>query len=140
LQDLDKKELTFVGDNRPARRYLFFRFVISYLHARISGNDTVSGKVNRNDFWPTMDRYLHRSTLVTLARCVSGIELPPSLLERNTFEPDGELDKRRGEDIGMLLAADIRGNHISSIGVEEKDDEEGEDEEVTVDGYTSTDE
>jgi len=139
LQDIDEKELAFLGDNRPARRYLFFRFVIFYLYTKASGNNTVNEKVNRHDFWPTMGRYLHRSTLVTLARCVSGTELPPSLLEMNTFEPDEELDKRMGQDIGMLLGAELREAFISSMEEKEKDDEE-EDEEATDDEYTSTDE
>lgn len=86
-----------------------------------------------------MGRYLHRPTLVTIARCVSGTKLPPSLLEMNTFEPDEELDKRMGQDIGMLLGAELREAFISSMAEKEKDDEE-EDEEATDDEYTNTDE
>jgi hypothetical protein len=137
-KNIDKKELTFLGDNRPACRYLFFRFVISYLYARINGNDVVREKFNRHNFWPTMGRYLHRSTLVTLARCFSGTELPPSLLETNTFEPDGEQDKQAGQDIGMLLGADIREALISSMEEREKEDED--EEETTDEEYGSSDE
>ncbi|KAI9369358.1 hypothetical protein BJX61DRAFT_536488 [Aspergillus egyptiacus] len=127
LEDIDKKELRFLGDHRPARRYLFFRFVISYLHAKASGNTVVSEKVNRKDFWPTIGRYLHKSTLVTLARCVSGTELPPSLVEGKTFESEGEGDQATGKDIGMLLGADLRDALVSSMreeGEENTDDEE----------------
>lgn len=92
----------------PPPRYLSFRFVMSYLYAKASGNNTVNEKVNRHDFWPTMCRYLHKSTLVTLARCVSGTELPPSLLEASTFGPDGEQDEQMGQDTGMLLGAELR--------------------------------
>ncbi|KAL4779098.1 hypothetical protein BJX76DRAFT_365523 [Aspergillus varians] len=121
LEDIDKKELKFLGDNRPARRYLFFRYIISCLYAKAKGKTTVSEKVKRKDFWPTMGRYLHKSTLVTLARCVSGAELPPSLVEGNTFESEEERDKVKGKDIGMLLGADLREALVSIMG---KGDEE----------------
>lgn len=85
-----------------------------------------------------MGRCLHRSTLVILARCVSGTELPPSLLETNTFEPDGEQDKQAGQDIGMLLGADIREALISSMEEREKEDED--EEETTDEEYGSSDE
>ncbi|PTU19127.1 hypothetical protein P175DRAFT_0494281 [Aspergillus ochraceoroseus IBT 24754] len=85
LEDIDKKELTFLGDNQPAHRYLFFRFIISYLYAKANGNTMVREKVNRKDFWPIIGRYLHKSMLVTLARSVSGTELPRSLVEGKTL-------------------------------------------------------
>ncbi|KAL4984924.1 hypothetical protein BDW68DRAFT_165996 [Aspergillus falconensis] len=45
LEDIDKKELAFLSDNRPPRRYLYFWFIISYLQAMAKGNTVVSEKV-----------------------------------------------------------------------------------------------
>ena len=41
---------------------------------------------NKNVFRASPGKYLRRSTLVTLARNISGLELPPSIYYDNTFE------------------------------------------------------
>ncbi|KAL4788728.1 hypothetical protein BJX76DRAFT_3880 [Aspergillus varians] len=108
LGDLDGKELEFLTDNRPARRFLYFRFVISYLYAKRKGTITITDKVGKTKFWPTIGRYLNRSTLVTLARCISGCELPQSIIEGQTFEPKDMDDHQRSKDAGLILAADMQ--------------------------------
>ncbi|KUM59197.1 hypothetical protein ACN42_g7953 [Penicillium freii] len=107
LKEIDNKELTFVSDNRPRRRYLYFCFIIAYLNAKSRGaNDAVAKKVEATHFWPSAGEYLNRSTLVTLARCVSGSDLPKSLVQDKTF--DSGDTSTRDADAGTVLGADVR--------------------------------
>ncbi|KAJ5898882.1 hypothetical protein N7495_003626 [Penicillium taxi] len=105
VKDLDERELKFLNDNRPRRRYLYFRFIVSYLWAKRQ-NSVVGHHVEAKKFWPSGGAYLQRSTLQSLARCVSGSEIPSHLISNQTFE----LPKDPGRDTqaGMILAADIR--------------------------------
>ncbi|KAL4886714.1 hypothetical protein BJY04DRAFT_213469 [Aspergillus karnatakaensis] len=128
FEDIDGKELTFLTDNRPARRYLYFRFIISYLAAKKAGSRLVDSKVDATKFWPTMGRYLRKSTLVTLARCVSGCDLPPSLVDGKTFDSDVADEIKAGDDAGMTLALDLRGALTRTLG---KAEEESADEELS---------
>lgn len=99
--------MTFVSDNRPRRRYLYFCFIIAYLNAKSRGaSDAVAKKVEATRFWPSAGEYLNRSTLVTLARCVSGSELPKSLVQDKTFD-SGDASTRDA-DAGTVLGADVR--------------------------------
>ncbi|KXG48897.1 uncharacterized protein PGRI_027670 [Penicillium griseofulvum] len=106
LKEIDNKHLKFLSENRPRPRYLYFCFIIAYLNAKSRGaNDAVAKKVETTRFWPSGGDHLNRSTLVTLARCVSGSELPESLQE-NTFDT-GDISTRNA-DAGTVLGADIR--------------------------------
>ncbi|CRG90141.1 Pc12g04220 [Talaromyces islandicus] len=66
--DLDNKELTFLGHNRPAKRYLYFRFISSIIHAQKTSNMDILGRLEVKEFWASPGEYLRRSTLVTMAR------------------------------------------------------------------------
>jgi hypothetical protein len=33
-EELDNKELSFLRENRPARRFLYFRFITTYINAQ----------------------------------------------------------------------------------------------------------
>ncbi|KAJ5922096.1 hypothetical protein N7516_009799 [Penicillium verrucosum] len=106
-QEIDNKPLTFISDNRPRRRYLYFCFIIAYLNAKSRGaSDAVAKKVEATRFWPSGGEYLNRSTLVTLARCVSGSELPESLVQDKTY--DFGDTSTRDSDAGTVLGADVR--------------------------------
>jgi hypothetical protein len=100
-QDVDGKELGFRGGNRPARRFLYFRFIISYLYAKRNGNLAIQTKVDKTRLWPASGRYLNKTTLATLALCVSGCELPESLVDGQTFEAENE---EESENAGILLS------------------------------------
>lgn len=49
---------------------------------------------------------MNKSTLKTLARCVSGRELPDEFVTNNTFEDS--TNESRNLQAGMILGADIR--------------------------------
>ncbi|CAG8918826.1 unnamed protein product [Penicillium salamii] len=68
VQDLDNRQLTFLSNTRPRRRYLYFRFIISFLNAK-QQSFTTSASIQTKRFWPSGGEYLNRSTLKTLAMC-----------------------------------------------------------------------
>ncbi|KAJ5241048.1 uncharacterized protein N7469_002639 [Penicillium citrinum] len=88
--DIDGNELAFLNDNRPAKRYLYFRFVMTYLHWKKNGILTpfVSNVETVRQFWPTPGPYLRQSMLCALARNISGVDLPNSLVQDRTFNDD----------------------------------------------------
>ena len=106
VQHLDDRILSFLSEKRPRPRYFYFRFLISYLHAkRLNLGDTTE-KVEARRFWPSGGEYLNKSTLKTLARCVSGCELPDEFVTNKTFE--GSANESRNLQAGLILGADIR--------------------------------
>lgn len=106
VKDLDNRILKFLTENRPRRRYLYFRFLISYLRAKRRKLGDTAEKVEARRFWPSGGEYLNKSTLKTLARCVSGCELPDEFVTNKTFE--GSANESRNLQAGMILGADIR--------------------------------
>ncbi|KAJ9234939.1 hypothetical protein DTO169E5_6406 [Paecilomyces variotii] len=108
-EDLDGKELTFLTSNRPSRRFLCFRFIVTYLHAKNSGNTSFIEKVeDRARFWASPGPYLQYSTLISLARNICGCcELPPSLLEDTTFK-SADMEDDHDDDINIMLSVQLR--------------------------------
>ncbi|RMJ23805.1 hypothetical protein PHISP_05326 [Aspergillus sp. HF37] len=130
-EELDGKDLMFCSDNRPARRYLYFRYVITYLHAKRDGNKGWVNKVdNRSVFWASPGPWLEKSTLLSIGRNISGFELPPSVYEGNTFT-GGAHDATEGQDI--LVCSRLRDAAAESTrdpddaDVESGDDDKDED-------------
>ncbi|KAJ5237900.1 hypothetical protein N7489_007991 [Penicillium chrysogenum] len=105
VKDLDLRPLKFLSDNRPRRRYLYMRFLISYLWAKRRNLPDIATKVEAKRFWPSEGAYLQRSTLQTLARCISGCEIPHHLISKQTFQNSST--PARDVQAGMILAADI---------------------------------
>ena len=44
-KDIDGRELKFLGDNRPARRFLYFRYIMTYLYYKKLGQLQWVGRV-----------------------------------------------------------------------------------------------
>lgn len=129
MQDLDGKELQFLTANRPARRYLYFRFLITYLHAKQSGHSAFTSTVDsRHTFWASPGPYLEKSTLRSLARNISGLELPPSITE-HTF--DASASASATENAAIIVSTELQDAvEASSKRWDDKDetDEDTEDE------------
>ncbi|CAG7944421.1 unnamed protein product [Penicillium salamii] len=70
-QSQDNRQLTFLSNARPHRRYLYFRFIISFLNAKQQSLIT-SASIQTKRFWPSGGEYLNGSTLKkdTLAMCI----------------------------------------------------------------------
>ncbi|KAI9828163.1 MAG: hypothetical protein M1832_003690 [Thelocarpon impressellum] len=104
--EIDGRELRFLGDGRPARRFLYFRFVVTFLICRDRGTplDWAGGAKSDGVMWASPGPYLEKATLRHMARQISHHELPPAILA-NTFD-----DSNGGEDahsIGPTLAEDM---------------------------------
>ncbi|KAF7714342.1 Uncharacterized protein PECH_003048 [Penicillium ucsense] len=105
VKDLHNRPLTFLNDKRPRRRYLYFRFIMSYLNAKRQNMVNLSVPLETKQFWPSPGGYLHESTLKIMARSVSGCELPPPLISGQTFKESD--DPSQDDGAGNLLAAAI---------------------------------
>ncbi|EEQ32089.1 hypothetical protein McanCB56680_005637 [Microsporum canis] len=127
-EELDGKELTFLTDNRPARRYLYFRFVVTYLYAKKRGNIQWAENIeSRKVLWASMGPYLAKSTLISLGRSISGFDLPAALVEGKTFDCPSPTPAPEEE---LALSASLRTAMIESVRAtedEDEDEDEGED-------------
>ena len=95
-QDLHSRELTLRSSFRPARRFLYFRFVVTYLHAKAAGNKAFTDSVEcKTTFWASGGPYLHQSTLKSLARNISRLELLPTITASTGGGLSGSTDKAR---------------------------------------------
>lgn len=118
----------FRSGNRPARRYLYFRYVINYLWAKQQGNQEWVEQIdNKGVFWASPGPYLEKSTLISLGRNISGFELPPSILESTTF--DGPVPTKGDENQDLSVCIALReANMATSKAQEDEDGHEDEDE------------
>ncbi|KAL8661886.1 MAG: hypothetical protein Q9202_005168 [Teloschistes flavicans] len=126
LRDLDGKKLQFRNNNRPAKRFLYFRFIITYLESKNLGTaswvDRVEGK---GTMWATPGPYLRKSMLLALARKISDHYLPPPLVNDNTFIQLEEESPRSPEDEDAM--ADSLKTRLDVRTVEAESDESEED-------------
>jgi len=53
-KDFDQKELVFLTENRPMRRYLYFRFIVTYLFAKEAG--FIKQVETKQPFWASPGR------------------------------------------------------------------------------------
>lgn len=80
----------------------------------------VTEKVEAKRFWPSEGAYLHKSTLTTLGRCVSGCDLPEDLVKNNTFE--ASINPARDSQAGMVIAADLQDRPPGTVDPDEGPD------------------
>ena len=131
--------MKFLGPQRPAKRFLYFRFVITYLHAKKAGDIPWVAEVEaKGQMWATPGPYLRQSMLVTLARQVSDHYLPEVFFEGVTFAEAAGSSRMSPEDeeiAALSLAMKIDDEKVNQqqrlIDYENADyeDEEDEDEE-----------
>jgi HNH endonuclease len=75
--DLDGKEITFLTEQRPASRFLYYHFVMSLLLCRARGNSGWGElwlQYGKTELWSPPGRYLRRSMLAALTRCVGIVD------------------------------------------------------------------
>jgi hypothetical protein len=95
---------------------MYFRFVISYLHAKKADNSEFTERVEgKEHFWASPGNYLRQSTFISLARNISGLELPPSVYCDTTFNDDNQVSKAREDEITLRLRGLLRDATIESI-------------------------
>ncbi|OAL64540.1 hypothetical protein A7C99_3974 [Trichophyton rubrum] len=125
---LHGKTLTFLGNNRPTRRYLYFRYVMTYLMLKNQGRlDWVQEVETRKCMWATPGKYLRRSMLINLARRVSDHYLPEVFYKSTTF--DGDNSTTNVDETEDTLAINLANSMLTSKEGDDAEDEEEEDEE-----------
>jgi hypothetical protein len=91
---------------------------MTVIHAQQSDNTFFLRRLEKKEaFWASPGSYLHKSTLISLARNISGLELPPSVYSDTTFEET--TDTQKGQDtvshlVASQLAAQLREATIES--------------------------
>ncbi|KAI9721002.1 MAG: hypothetical protein M1812_002481 [Candelaria pacifica] len=135
MADLDRRQLTFLTDNRPARLYLYFRYALAIIQALMEKNPVVDD-LPSGTIWATpgkKDGYLRRSTLRALARQIGGKDLPEELMEAGTFEdPDTASpvqDQVTAIEMGRLIREEISGKGKERKEESEEEEESDEEEE-----------
>ncbi|KAI4234177.1 MAG: hypothetical protein L6R40_006836 [Gallowayella cf. fulva] len=71
FSDIDNRRLTFPNDNRPARRFLYLRYTLAWLHADAKGWEDFNEKVPPGTVWASPnkpDGYLRKSILLELGK------------------------------------------------------------------------
>lgn len=94
---------------------------MTYLHAKATGNKPFTDSVeSKTTFWASGGPYLHQSTLKSLARSISGLELPPTITA-STFE-DPAISESDAEMAGEMAAARVREAAVESLKTEARND------------------
>ncbi|KAH8802856.1 hypothetical protein F5884DRAFT_756171 [Xylogone sp. PMI_703] len=129
-KNIDGKELKFPTPNRPARRYLYLRYVITLLQQQKLGNtkwlDRIQSKAISGLLW---DLTREKSMLLALARRVSDHYLPEVFYESTFTAAEGCPEESPDIDTDLAMAFD---HILQDVRAEERynsDDEEEEEEE-----------
>lgn len=87
-QDLDGRRLQFLNNNRPARRYLYFRYAMAHLHAQRENFPNFKKKLPSGTIWASPgkeDGYPRESVLQSLSKRIGDEPLPLELMTAGTF-------------------------------------------------------
>ncbi|CZR52832.1 uncharacterized protein PAC_02709 [Phialocephala subalpina] len=121
--DVNGQVLQFLNRNRPQRRYLYFKFITTYLKwKRLNNTDKVAmldAIGAKETLWATPDGYLRRSTLHMLFR-QANIDLPENLTEDTTFE-DSKYSKARSPEEENMHARTLARKSDQSETAEDRD-------------------
>ncbi len=138
-RDIDRIALQFRNNNRPARRYLYFRYVMAHMNAVIEGFTDIDKKLPNGSIWASPDKpdgYLRKSVLQVLAKRIGDRPLPFDLVEAGTFEDTNPESGRLVEDqkAGIELSYRMKENRKGNL----KDDDDDDAEEDVEEGSQGT--
>lgn len=78
---------SFRNEIWPAKRFLYFRFMITYIFYNQNWIIEFADNIDHlENFWPTPGPYIWRSMLVSLVSNISGCEISSNLLTESTFQ------------------------------------------------------
>ena len=87
-RDIDGRKLHFRNDNRPARRFLYLRYILAWLHAEKARWPGFKEKLPSGRIWAgpkKSEGYLRKSVLLELAK-KTGDKLPMDLIDSGVYE------------------------------------------------------
>ena len=125
-QDIDGRKLTFLNDNRPARRFLYMRYILAWLHAEDKKWVGFKEKVPPGEVWASPnkpDGYLRKSILLDLGK-TTGDGLPRDLISAGAFE-DPDTDNAVYDTVAGIRVTEAVRRHLDG----ERDPKKGEDSE-----------
>ena len=126
-RDIDGRKLSFCNDNRPARRFLYMRYTLAWLHA----DDHWPGfkeKVPPGKVWASPnkpDGYLRKSILLALGK-KTGDRLPTDLVNAGVFE-DPDTSSRVLDELAEIKITECVKDYLA--GKRDTAEEKGEEEE-----------
>ena len=123
-KDIDGRKLTFRNQNRPARRFLYLRYTLAWLHAEQNSWPDFKTKVPPGDIWATPNKpegYLRKSILVSLGK-KTGDKLPQELVNVGMFEDPDSSSVVADEVASMAVIAHIQ-SHLEGERDTENDEE-----------------
>ena len=140
-RDIDGRKLTFLNDNRPARRFLYMRYILAWLHAEDNKWAGFKEKVPPGEVWASPnkpDGYLRKSILLDLGK-MTGDRLPQDLISAGAFE-DVDTSNAVYDTVAGIRVTEAVRRHLggerdpkqgedSDESEEEEDEDEGEDSE-----------
>ncbi|MCJ1455417.1 hypothetical protein MMC28_005772 [Mycoblastus sanguinarius] len=142
-RDIDGRKLRFRNDNRPARRFLYMRYALAWLHAADKAWPGYKEKVPPGEVWwaspNKADGYLRKSILLALGNKKTGDRLPKDLISAGVFEDPDTSSIVHDEVAGIRVAEYVQGHldgvretrkderRMEGAGEEEEEEEEEED-------------
>ncbi|KAL9032102.1 MAG: hypothetical protein Q9180_006700 [Flavoplaca navasiana] len=137
FKDIDGRKLSFNNKNRPARRYLYLRYTLAWLHADDKKWPGFKDKVPPGTVWASPnkpDGYLRKSILLELGKR-TGDKIPQDLITTGMFEdPDSSnlvSDLVAATRVTELAEAHVAGERDPKFDEDDEEDDEEEDEEAT---------
>ncbi|KAL8777214.1 MAG: hypothetical protein Q9194_002687 [Teloschistes cf. exilis] len=131
-QDNHGRRIQFRNDNRPARRYLYFRYAMAHLKATKSGWPDLDKKVPSGTIWASPDKpsgYLRKSAVQLLAKRIGGDKpFPSDVLKSGAFEDTEPSSHRKFDDISATIEVSyrIKGYDTKKLRDDDEDDEGSE--------------
>lgn len=136
-RDIDGRKLTFLNDNRPARRFLYMRYTLAWLHAEANKWVGFKEKVPPGEVWASPNKpagYLRKSILLDVGE-MTGDRLPRDLIDAGGFV-DSDTSNAVYDTIAGIRVTEVMQGHLGgdrdpkkgedSDESEEEDDEGGE--------------
>lgn len=104
--ELDGTVLKFLNENRPARRYLYFKHLTTYMTTKQrEGASWADKSEQRGVIWASPGPYLRSSFLRVLSRQVTEFYWPEALYAGGTFDADVEAPTRTVDQKKVLATS-----------------------------------
>ncbi|KAL8903424.1 MAG: hypothetical protein Q9171_007408 [Xanthocarpia ochracea] len=130
-KDIHNRELSFLNNNRPARRFLYLRYTLAWLHANDNNWPGFKEIVPPGTVWASPnkpDGYLRKSILVEIGRR-TGDKLPNDLIEAGAFE-DPDSSSKVADEVACIRVTEKIEDHLSGDRDPKSEDEDEDDEET----------
>ncbi|KAL8644093.1 MAG: hypothetical protein Q9226_007938 [Calogaya cf. arnoldii] len=128
FKDIDDRPLSFNNSNRPARRYLYLRYTLAWLHAEDKNWPGFKEKVPPGTVWASPnkpDGYLRKSFLLELGKR-TGDKLPQDLISAGVFE-DPKSSSPVADEVSATRVTEYAQGHLEGKRDPKGDDDEEDD-------------